>query len=430
MFSNIRSFLISFVTVCIIFGTAAAIISYGRGYRFNFGDRELNATGLVVAQSDPSGAQIIVDDKITTATQATLTLAPGWYNVTIAKEGFQPWKKRVKVQGEVVTKIDALLLPVNPSLTALTVSGVVSPILSPDGSKLAYVVPDQPQATISGTLSPTRPGIWVLDLVDKPLGLNRDARQIAQSNGTDFSKAALHWSPDSKQILATPPTQTGLSAPLGYLLDTDKLNPNLTLINIKTVQTDWQTLKDQRTKEQLVTIPPAFTDVASTSATIIALSPDETKILYEATASATLPQIITPPIIGTDPTEETRTIKPNNLYVYDIKEDRNYLVLNAAQFPVAPIPTPVRKGTLPTPTPVVDVSTILRWLPTSRHLVYVVKDKVQIMDYDGANVRTAYAGPFWDSFAVPWASGGKLVILTNLNSSASEVNNLYVVNLK
>lgn len=52
------------------------------------------------------------------------------------------------------------------------------------------------------------------------------------------------------------------------------------------------------------------------------------------------------------------------------------------------------------------------------------------MDYDGANKRTAYAGPFWDSFAVPWVSGGKLVILTNLNSAASAVNNLYIVNLR
>lgn len=424
MYQQIRSILISFVTVCIIFGTAIAIISYGRGYRFNFDNRVLNSTGLVVAQSDPSGAQIIVDGKLKTATQATLSLPPGWYDITIAKEGFQPWKKHIKVQGEVVTKVEALLLPINPSLTALTVSGVVSPVLSPDGTKLAYVVPDQPQATISGVMSPTRPGIWVLDLVDKPLGLNRDARQIAQSNGVDFSKATITWSPDSKQVLAT------MAADTAYLLDTDKLNPSLASINIKTVQTDWQILKDQRTKEQLVTIPQGFTDVASNSASIISLSPDETKILYEATASATLPQILTPAIIGTDPTEEIRNIKPNNLYVYDIKEDRNYLVLGSSQLPVSPTPMPAKRGVLPVPTPVPDVSTILRWLPTSRHLVFVVKDKVQIMDYDGTNVRTAYAGPFWDSFAVPWASGGKLVILTNLNSSASEVNNLYVVNLK
>ena len=131
MNQQIRSFLISFFTVGIIFGTAAVIISYGRGYRFNFSDKQVNSTGLVVAQSDPSGAQIIVDGKVKTATQATLTLSPGWYTVSISKEGFQPWKKRVKVQGEVVTKIDALLPPVNPSLTAITVSGIVRPVVSP-----------------------------------------------------------------------------------------------------------------------------------------------------------------------------------------------------------------------------------------------------------------------------------------------------------
>lgn len=424
MFSNIRSFLISFVTVCIIFGTAIAIIAYGRGYRFDPGNRALNSTGLVVVQSDPTGAQIIVDGKIKTATQATITLAPGWYDITVAKEGFQPWKKHVKVQGEVVNKIEALLIPNNPSLNALTASGVVSPTLSPDGSKLAYVIPDQPLATIAGTLNPTRPGVWILDLVDKPLGLNRDARQIAQSNGTDFSTSTLSWSPDSKQILATQTTGAA------YLLDADKLNTSLALIDIKTVQTDWQAISAQRTKEQLVTIPQIFTDIASQSAKILALSPDETKILYQATGSATLPQIISPALIGTDPTEETRTIKPQNVYVYDVKEDRNYLVVSAAQLPQQPTPTPLRRGAVAGPVASFDVNTVLHWLPTSRHLVFVVKDKVQIMDYDGANVRTAYAGPFWDSFAVPWTNASKIVILTNLNSQVSQINNLYAVSLK
>ncbi len=424
MFSSFRSFLISFVTFIIIFGTAAAIIAYGRGYRFNFGNHVLNSTGLVVIQSDPSGAQIIVDGTVKTATQATLTLTPGWYDITVAKEGFQAWKKRVKVQGEVVNKIDALLLPANPSLNALTISGVISPTLSPDGSKLAYVVPDQPQATISGTLSPATPGIWVLDLVDKPLGLNRDARQIAQSNGVDFTKATLAWSPDSKQVLTT--DLNGLS----YLMDTDKLNAPFNTVNIKTVQTAWQTIKELQTKEQLNTIPRVFTDMASASASIIRLSPDETKILYAATASASLPQIITPPLIGTNPTEESRTIKSGNIYVYDVKEDRNYLVVMPSMLPASPTPTPSRIKKLPATAAIpLDIGSILHWLPTSRHLVLVLKDRVEIMDYDGTNTRTAYAGPFWDSFAVPWASGGKLVILTNLNSSASAVNNLYVVNL-
>jgi len=153
MAAKIRSFLIPFVTVCIILATAGAIIAYGRGYRLHT-DGSVQPTGLIVLQSDPSGAQIIIDGKVKTATQATLTLTPGWYDVTIAKDGFQSWQKRMKVQGEVVAKGEALLLPTNPSLTALTTTGVVNPSLSPDGSKLAYVIPD-PTATTSASLRST-----------------------------------------------------------------------------------------------------------------------------------------------------------------------------------------------------------------------------------------------------------------------------------
>lgn len=416
LFMKIRSFLISFVTVCIILGVAAAIIAYGRGYRLHT-DGSLQPTGLIVLQSDPSGAQIIIDDKIKTATQATLTLPPGWYDVTIAKDGFQPWRKRMKVQGEVVAKVEALLLPINPSLTALTATGVVNPSLSPDGSQLAYVIPDS-TATTSASLPNTRPGVWVLDLVDKPLGLNRDARQIAKSGDINFSKATLAWSPDSNELLAT------LTPTANYLLNTRQTDTMPTPIpNIKLLQNEWNTIKEQRLQDQLVTVPPAFTAIASQSAKLIAFSPDETKILYEATASAELLPVIVPPLIGTNPTEEIRTVSPGNIYVYDIKEDRNYFITKTADI----LPAATGKAAKP---PVTDTAQVIHWLPNSRHLVIVAHDKVEIMDYDATNRRTAYGGPFWDSFAVPWASGGKLIILTNLNSAASAVNNLYIVNLR
>lgn len=401
MFANFRSFLIFFITVCIILGVAFIIIAYGRGYRLDTSGT-VNPTGLIVVQSDPTGAQIIIDDKIKTATAATLSLPPGWYTVTVAKDGYQSWSKRMKIQGEVVAKAEALLLPTNPSLTALTATGVVNPTLSPDGSKLAYIIPDSLEASASSSMIKTRPGIWVLDLVDKPLGLNRDARQIIQSNNVNFSKASLTWSPDSKFILAE------LSDRSYYVFE-DKVH---TLVpwqvgTIESVKIAWETMRSQRENEQLLTVPTRFTDMASQSARIVSFSPDETRILYEATRSAELPLVKSPPIIGANPTEETRLVEPHTFYVYDIKEDKNYQI---------------EKFSIITP--------VIHWLPSSRHFLLTSKDKIEILDYDGANRRTAYGGPFWDSFAVPWASGGKIVILTNLNSTASAVNNLYIVNLK
>lgn len=380
MVSKIRSILFSFIIVGIILTVAAAIIAYGRGYRFDFTKQSLKSTGLVVVSSEPSGAQIVIDGKVKGATAGNLTLAPGWYTLSVSKESFQPWTKRIKVQGEVVTKIDALLLPTNPSLTPLTTTGVLSPTLSPDGSKLAYIIPDQKES---------KAGIWVLDLVNKPLGLNRDARQIAQGN---FTRVALSWSPDSKQLLAG-----------NSLLEADILNEIPQSITIKTVQNDWKAIKMQREKEQLTAYPKTFIDFATSSANIVSFAPDETKVLYEATRSATLPPILLPPLLGANSTEEVRQIKPKNLYVYDMKEDKNYGLSDSGN---------------------------LMWLPSSRHFIFTTKDKIEIIDYDGTNRRTAYAGPFWDAFAVPWASGGKLVILTNLNPTVSSTNNLYVVNLR
>lgn len=367
----------------------------------------MKATGLLVVHSDPSGAQILVDNKLNSATPATLNLPPGWYTITISKEGFQSWSQKVKVQGEVVAHADGLLIPTNPSLTAITASGVASPVLSPDGTKLAYVIPTPSAAQTNGSVLTSTPGIWILDVVDKPLGLNRDARQIAKSTSVDFSTATLVWSPDSKQVLAT---ITGKYSNLQYLFDADKLtDPPVAVADIKTLQSQWTDLANQRDKEKLATLPMDLVSVATSSMGFRSFSPDETKILYEATNSATIPEIINPPLIGSDPTPEQRSIENGKIYVYDAKEDKNFVI----NVPFS------------TATP-----QLLQWLPNSTQLLWVGKDKIEIFDYDGTNLRTAYSGPFWDSFAVPWASGGKIVILTNLNPSASVVNNLYAVNLR
>ncbi|MFZ5845279.1 MAG: PEGA domain-containing protein [Patescibacteria group bacterium] len=401
--AKIRNILIPIVTVCIILGASAALIAYGRGYRINITQKSLRSTGLLVVTSEPSGAQIIIEGKVKTAAPATLNLAPGWYQITLVKEGFQPWEKRLRVQGEIVTRAEAVLFPVNPSLTAVTGSGVASPAISPDGSKLAFVVPPLPTGTSNSLL--VRPGIYVLDLVDKPLGLNRDARLIARGE-IDFSQTTLTWSPDSKQVLAEVQISPKVN-PRFYLLEEGRTNEILQPIaDIRALRDDWNDLKRGREKEKLATLPTELVKLATSSMNLVAFAPDETKIMYEATQSSTLPQIIKPPLIGTNSTKEVREIKPGNLYVYDLKEDRNYLVGEAKSLPA------------------------ISWMPTSKHLLLASKDKIEIMEYDGGNRKTVYAGPFWDNFVVPWTTGTKLLILTNLNPGASAVNNLYTVNLR
>jgi len=74
----------------------------------------------------------------------------------ISKEGYISWQKKVRVQGEVVTRADAFLFPTNPSLSPLTTLGVERPILSPDGKKVAYIIPD---GHLDGSLT-KKAGLW------------------------------------------------------------------------------------------------------------------------------------------------------------------------------------------------------------------------------------------------------------------------------
>jgi len=67
--------------------------------------------------------------------------------------------------------------------------------------------------------------------------------------------------------------------------------------------------------------------------------------------------------------------------------------------------------------------------PDSKHLVNVHNGKIDMMDYDGANQTTIYAGPFVDDFVFSWPDATKIVILTNLGNS-DLTPNLYTISLK
>jgi len=415
-FKNIGNTLLSILTVFLIVGISFAVISYGRGYRLDFGKKSFGTTGMLAATSDPTGAQLFIDGKPKTATNANVSVTPGWYTVTIVKNGYQPWEKRVRVQGEVLTRVDATLFSSNPSLFALTSSGVTNPILSPDGTKLVYGVPETQEST-GGAQMISRAGIWVLDLLDKPLGMNRDARQILKQEQVNTADVLLSWSPDSKQILLTTKTNDA------YLLESDKGNDVLKpQYDLSTLQKDWDDQRQIKAKEKLLSLKDDLVSVATQSMHILSFSPDETKILYEASQSTTIPLITDPPIIGANPTEETREIKQGNIYVYDSKEDRNYKIEDRKQMTDNRKNLPSSELRLP--------SSPIQWLPTSRHLVITGKDKVEVVDFDGTNRKVVYAGPFWDSFVAPWSNAGRIVILTNLNPAASAVANLYAVNIR
>ena len=128
-----------------------------------------------------------------------------------------------------------------------------------------------------------------------------------------------------------------------------------------------------------------------------------------ATGSSTLAPVIDPPLIGANPTEEIRKIVPGNYYIYDRKEDKNYLLFKSD--------------------PESKTSALPVWYSDSKHLLVVENEKIFIHDYDGLNKRSVYSGPFSRDFLAAWPTGGKILILTNFNQTGP-LADLYEVDLR
>jgi hypothetical protein len=140
----------------IIFSATLALFLFARGWRLDLTKKELAVTGILVATSDPDGAEVYLDGKLRTATNNTINLPPGNYRVRIEKPGFSPWEKLVTIKKEEVIKTNAFLFPTLPDLHPLTFNGAAGAVLSPDENKIAFMTPPStPSATRSSDS-----GLW------------------------------------------------------------------------------------------------------------------------------------------------------------------------------------------------------------------------------------------------------------------------------
>lgn len=407
--------------LALILATATAI-AYNKGYRPKLGETgpTVEATGLLAATSSPEGAQVFVNGRLTTATNDTLNLAEGDYTIKIIKDGYISWEKKLKIKSGVVAETQARLFPAAPDLRAETSTGALLPTLSPDGTKLVYGV-------ASG--SAEKRGIWVMDLNDRPLLAQAQSRQISQR----LTEAAFTWSPDSRQIVATLGKQS-------FLLDADRLNPlpQEVTSTLNLILVSWE--KENKTKEA-ETLSRLDDNLLQElpKMKIIAWSPDGTKLLYSASVSAALAPILEKILPGSSTQPEQRQLKEGAIYVYDLKEDRNFFLTDRLPGLSKGKEVRTEKQTAEaSPSATASIEAIgraqraqpLRWFPDSRRLIWVEEGNISILEYDGTNKATIYSGPFEDSFVYPWPNGTKLIILTTYNRPAGVESNLYSISLK
>jgi len=397
-----KTLLTTIVVLLLVSVVAYSFILYGKGYRLDFsgkGNKILAGTGLLVLTSTPNGARAYINDNLTTATDDTINLPPGEYDVKIEKDGYYPWKKHIILKNEVVTKTDAVLFPVAPKLEGATVLGAENPVVDPTGSLIAYEV---------SSSSADNNGLYILNLgKGSILPFGSSPRLIASDKFDNFSKAKVEFSPDGQELLASisTPAQDRI-----YLLKTDTLNvePQNVTLTVDQVRKQWSVLQTQLDQKFAQSLPSVSRKFILDNFAKMQLSAEGDKILYVASQSASMPHFIKPPLLSTNSTAEARDLIKGAAYVYQVKEDKNYLLYK-----------PGEGETLPN----------FIWHPSSAHVVFIQNNRIFSMEYDGGNKTTLYAGPFDPTFLYTWPDGSGLIILTNFNDETVPAN-LYRVGLR
>jgi len=396
-----KRFLITIATLVFIAVIAIGASFMAKGYTFSTKQGKMVGTGIISATSSPEGASVYIDGHLATATNTTVSqLSPKSYSVKIVKEGFVPWEKTVEVKEGLVTEVKATLFPALPTIYPLTYNGVLNPIVSPDGQKLAFTVP-----LTTDSHNRQRGGVWVWTFTSQAIAINRSSEPhqlVVSTPALDFSKSSIRWSADSKQILATLQEGgvTGEVSQRNYLLTFDKLASMNDLRDItatvKSTIKDWE--DDQKTKEEVrvLTIQDIKLQKIASSSAVVKWSLDETKILVgdkslkDSDKKPIAKDYLTGYKIYALPADGVSTYKE-----YDLPPALAYF-----------------------------------WLPDSRHVITILEDKVGIVEYDGSNLAIVYAGSFNPLAIFPWPDSSRLGIITSYSTPTASQPNLFGINLK
>ncbi len=470
--------LIFLSTLAFILGGTYLMIRYAQGYRPTM-TGTIKGTGLLSAGSFPSAAEVYVNGRLTTATDNTLNLDPGDYQIEIKKDGYHTWSKTLKITEELVTETNAQLFPTSPSLEPLTYTGALSPVPAPDGTQLVF--------TVASASAAAKNGLYVQELSSSPISLNKTARQISRTDGSyDYTTSSYTWSPNGSEILVA--FKNGAH----ILLDATRFNDLADLkdvtVRLPQILSEWELELAREEQTRLLELPEFMTQVATQSATNLYFSPDGKRLMYQATAELEIPIELIPALPSSSTQQETRNLTPGSWYVYDLKEDKNF-VIGYGQLPEpspSPLLAPKSKALLPTakrengetatpdsvftpsklillediarPIPAELISspsafhrlqsnitptqsitmfnaqyspifvTDIQWYPDSSHLIITTDNGIDIVAYDGTNRVTIYGGPMDKTIVYPWPDGSK--IITKIQFSPDTIPNLYTIKLK
>jgi len=397
--STRKSLLIILSVITSIVSISLLISVFARGYRLDTTNHKITikATGLLSATSKPRSANVYINNLLTTTTDNTVNLNPDNYMVKITKDGFYPWEKNIKIQKEFVSLTDAQLFRINPELKAITLNGILNPSISPDGNKIIYAV-----ASTSATSKEN--GLYLLEINEFSLLLGKYTPRLLSPNLSylDWSKYNFEFSPNSQQVIASSKSYSSI-----YLFSIGQNLDSKNLFDVSTKLTEikkgWQNDQQQIVTAKLEKIPPELTALIATNSAILSLNSSEDKLLYQTKTDGNLDEnLISPPPTISNQTQ-SRSLQKDHFYVYDLKEDTNFLIGDTS------------------------ISN-LSWLPNSNNLIFTQDKNIRVCDYDATNFQTIYTGYTPIKNILTALDGYKIIIATSPNAKSPK--NLYSLIIK
>lgn len=385
----------------LVFVMAIGAIFWARGFKPNLKQGKIERTGLIVATSIPTGAEVYLDDRLTSATNTSIGfLEPKTYKVRIEKDGYTTWGKEIEVKADLATEIKALLFPLAPEIKPLTTTGAASPTLSPDGSKIVYGVAGE------------RGGLYSLSMTDRPLPFRQDPRKVAKNQrGLDFSAANFIWGPDSKQLIARFGDDQEKNV-ANLLIDTDKTDQDLRDITgaLSATLSSWQGEIDLQAQTQAILAPDSVREATGeaflVNSSALTVDSKTKSVNREPQTVNQLNFYPTGLVFSLDEEKILYKNRDGKYKVWDLKLKKDYTQPDFADF--------------------INIF----WYPDSNHLVVVQRDLISIIEADGTNKMTVFFGKFENGFVFAHPSGSRLIILTTLTQPDGSPANLYSINLR
>ena len=198
-----------FTSIIILLG-AAIIYLYSSGYRIDILKREINITGVITVQSDPSATDMFVNGEKVGRAPRSHVLKVGEYDISLKKESYKDWNKKVKVlEGKSTPIFPFLVYDKIISEEKWKSEGLIEKLWASDTRNNILFLQKDSNTSYSLWEYTINPLLW--DFSTNP----------SKILTLDTNKISLSISPDGQQALLV---MTDTKSPLYYLLNTQQPN--------------------------------------------------------------------------------------------------------------------------------------------------------------------------------------------------------------